>query len=196
MLEPWTTLVTPHLVGLGPAQPQPPPRPVMALKLQEAITQLLTILGGMQKASSPIAPVLACYKKQKILKEFLRLTPLRLSREIGDDAHEFQMTCPERIYTLGIVESKGDNFTTYQLHRPARLDGAVTRGLSTRADIVGPILDSWIHIVDLTSGYSKVSLADLFRWYFTLQRETDDLHRVAISLGSLIISPGTILSEE
>lgn len=50
----------------------------------------------------------------------MRLTPTRFSMAVGEDAHEFQMTFPQRLYTLGLGELKGDDFNTYKLHRPAR----------------------------------------------------------------------------
>lgn len=55
-----------------------------------------------------------------MLGVFLRLTPPRFFRILGEEAHEFLTTCRDKLYTLGLVESRGENFTTYQLDRPAR----------------------------------------------------------------------------
>ncbi|XP_049391247.1 uncharacterized protein LOC125855558, partial [Solanum stenotomum] len=59
-------------------------------------------------------------REQKMLGVFLRLSPPRFSGAVGEDAHEFLVTCRERLQTLGLVESRGADFTAYQLDGPAR----------------------------------------------------------------------------
>lgn len=55
-----------------------------------------------------------------MIRVFLRLNPPRFSEVVAEDAHEFMMTCREILYTLGLVESRGADFTAYQLDGPAR----------------------------------------------------------------------------
>lgn len=54
-----------------------------------------------------------------MLGVFLSLSPPRFSRAVGEDDHEFFTTCCERMYTLGLVESREADFTTYQ-YGPSR----------------------------------------------------------------------------
>lgn len=39
---------------------------------------------------------------------------------IGKDAHDFLKTCGDRLYNLGLVESRGADCTVYQLLGPSR----------------------------------------------------------------------------
>lgn len=50
----------------------------------------------------------------------MRLNPSRFSSAIGKDAHEFLMSCRERLYTFGLVESIGADSTAYHLDGPSR----------------------------------------------------------------------------
>lgn len=60
------------------------------------------------------------FQDQRILGYFLRLTPLRFSSEIRDYAHEFLIACRKWLQTLRFSESRGIEFTTYQLDGPVR----------------------------------------------------------------------------
>ena len=132
---------------MGPGPAQPPPEPVAAPDIQAMLVQILAAIGGMQQAPAPAVPVpqgqptpavpvvqqLAApvvqpddlegvmpLREQKMLGVFLRLSPPRFSGAVGEDAHEFLVTCRERLQTLGLVESRGADFTAYQLDGPAR----------------------------------------------------------------------------
>ena len=132
---------------MGPGPAQPPPEPVGAPDIQAMLVQILAAIGGMQQAPAPAVPVpqgqptpavpvvqqLAApvvqpddlegvmpLREQKMLGVFLRLSPPRFSGAVGEDAHEFLVTCRERLQTLGLVESRGADFTAYQLDGPAR----------------------------------------------------------------------------
>ena len=132
---------------MGPGPAQPPPEPVAAPDIQAMLVQILAAIGGMQQAPAPVVPVpqgqptpavpvvqqLAApvvqpddlegvmpLREQKMLGVFLRLSPPRFSGAVGEDAHEFLVTCRERLQTLGLVESRGADFTAYQLDGPAR----------------------------------------------------------------------------
>ncbi|WMV13734.1 hypothetical protein MTR67_007119 [Solanum verrucosum] len=58
--------------------------------------------------------------KQKMLGVFQRLAPPIFSGAIGEDAYEFQITCQEQLQSLGLLESRGADFTTHQFRGPAR----------------------------------------------------------------------------
>ncbi|XP_015169165.1 uncharacterized protein [Solanum tuberosum] len=132
---------------MGPGPAQPPPEPVAAPDIQAMLVQILAAIGGMQQAPAPAVPVpqgkptpavpvvqqLAApvvqpdelegvmpLREKKMLGVFLRLSPPRFSRAVGDDAHEFLVACRGRLQTLGLVESRGADFTAYQLDGPAR----------------------------------------------------------------------------
>lgn len=77
----------------------------------------------------PLAPVAAqpviatgamLLEEQKMLRVFLRLSPMRFSGAIVDDTHKFLTTCRELLSTLDLVELSGANFIAYQLDKPAR----------------------------------------------------------------------------
>lgn len=55
-----------------------------------------------------------------MMGRFFRLTPLRFSGAVVEDANEFLTIYPERLYTSCPVEFRGVNYTAYQLDRPAR----------------------------------------------------------------------------
>lgn len=57
---------------------------------------------------------------QKMLGVFPMFTSPRFSGVVGKDAHEFLTTYPERLHTLGLVESRGVDFISYQLDWPAK----------------------------------------------------------------------------
>ncbi|XP_049400026.1 uncharacterized protein LOC125864110 isoform X3 [Solanum stenotomum] len=124
---------------MGPGSAQPPPEPVAAPDIQAMLVQILAAIGGMQQAPAPVVPVpqgqptpaapivqpddlesVMPLREQKMLGVFLRLSPPRFSGAVGEDAHEFLVTCRERLQTLGLVESRGADFTAYQLDGPAR----------------------------------------------------------------------------
>ena len=132
---------------MGPGPAQPPPEPVVAPDIQAMLVQILAAIGGMQQAPAPVVPVpqgqptpavpvvqqLAApvvqpddlegvmpLREQKMLGVFLRLSPPRFFGAVGKDAHEFLVTCRERLQTLGLVESRGADFIAYQLDGPAR----------------------------------------------------------------------------
>ena len=100
------------------------------------LVQILAAIGGMQQAPAPVPQGLPApatpvvqpdelegfmpLREQKILGVFLRLSPPRFSGAVGEDAHEFLLTCGKRLQTLGLVESRGADFTAYQLDDPAK----------------------------------------------------------------------------
>lgn len=51
---------------------------------------------------------------------FLRLPPPRFSGAVEKDAHEFLTSFQERLYTSGLVKSKGADYMAYQLDEPAK----------------------------------------------------------------------------
>ena len=60
-------------------------------------------------------------REQKMLGVFQRLAPPILSGTIGEDAYEFQLTCLEQLQSLGLLESRGADFTAHQFRGQARL---------------------------------------------------------------------------
>ncbi|XP_069150444.1 uncharacterized protein [Solanum lycopersicum] len=59
-------------------------------------------------------------RDHKMLGVFQRLAPPIFSGAIGEDAHEFQLTCQEQLQSLGLLESRGADFTAHQFRGPAR----------------------------------------------------------------------------
>ena len=137
--EPHAAHVPPQPVGLGPAQP--PPAPVAAPDLHSLLTQILAAIGDMRQAPAPAVPAQALQdqpppvhvaappdlevremplRDQKMLGVFQRLAPPIFSGAIGEDAHEFQLTCQEQLQSLGLLESRGADFTAHQFRGPAR----------------------------------------------------------------------------
>lgn len=147
---------------LGPTQLQP--GPAIASGLQTTIALILATFGGMQQALVPATPNIGAHlvttapyievpstyvvalpvilatsmtvAEQKILGRFLTLAPPWFSRAIEEDAHEFRTSCRERLYTLGLVESIGLDYTAYQLDGQARQ----WWHMSTDYRLVGPPL--------------------------------------------------------
>nr|XP_025884580.1 uncharacterized protein LOC112940523 [Solanum lycopersicum] len=122
----------PQPVGPGPAQP--PPAPVAAPDLHSLLTQILAAIGNMRQAPAPAVPAPALQdqpppvhvaaspdlevremplRDQKMLGVFQRLAPPIFSGAIGEDAHEFQLTCQEQLQSLGLLESRGADFTAH-----------------------------------------------------------------------------------
>ncbi|KAH0642117.1 hypothetical protein KY289_033091 [Solanum tuberosum] len=120
-------------VGPGPAQS--PPGLVLTPDFQDAIAQLLGVLGGMQQPPARATPVLVpqdqptvrapqvqvpheglqplaadrlmSLEDQKILCVFLKLTPPRFSWVVIEDAHECLTTYRERLHTFGLARPVG-----------------------------------------------------------------------------------------
>ncbi|KAK4721344.1 hypothetical protein R3W88_011577 [Solanum pinnatisectum] len=59
-------------------------------------------------------------REQKMLGVFQRLALPIFSGAIWQDAHEFQLTCHEQLQSLGLLESRGADFTAHQFCGPAR----------------------------------------------------------------------------
>lgn len=57
--------------------------------------------------------------KQKILGRFFRLTPPRFSGASGEDAYEFWVSCEDRLYNLGLVETCCVDQITFKLYLAA-----------------------------------------------------------------------------
>lgn len=51
---------------------------------------------------------------------FIRLGPPRFSGAPGEDAYEFLVSCQERLHNLGLVESHGVDYTTFQMDGPKK----------------------------------------------------------------------------
>jgi len=120
--EPQAAYVPPQPVGPGPVQPPSAPAPAAAPDLHGLLTQILAAIGEMRQApvSAPVpapqgqlaaaapevqpSPVQVTpqpdvkdrempLREQKMLGVFQRLAPPTFSGAIGEDAHEFQLTC-------------------------------------------------------------------------------------------------------
>jgi len=52
-------------------------------------------------------------REQKMLGVFQRLAPPIFSGAMGEDAYEFQLTCQEQLQSLGLLESRGADFTAH-----------------------------------------------------------------------------------
>ncbi|XP_015078162.1 uncharacterized protein LOC107021966 [Solanum pennellii] len=59
-------------------------------------------------------------RDQKMLAVFQRLALPIFSGAIGEDAHEFQLTCQEQLQSLSLLESRGADFTAHHFGGPAR----------------------------------------------------------------------------
>ena len=137
--EPHAAHVPPQPVGPGLAQP--PPAPVAAPDLHSLLTQILAAIGDMRQAPAPAVPAPALQdqpppvhvaappdlevremplRDQKMLGVFQRLAPPIFSGAIGEDAHEFELTFQEQLHSLGLLESRGADFTAHQFRGPAR----------------------------------------------------------------------------
>lgn len=55
-----------------------------------------------------------------MLRVFQRLSLPMFTRATGEDFMEFLSTCQEQLQLLGLVESKGANFSAHYFIRPAR----------------------------------------------------------------------------
>lgn len=119
---------------------QSPLRWAVATGVKLAITHFLEALGGMQQAQcqhfghrSTTHSCGSLYRGTtntcdsggyhdsrgaEMMGRFLRVAPQKFSRTAGEDDHEFFTTFPERLYTLGLVQSRGADYTTYQLDGP------------------------------------------------------------------------------
>lgn len=53
------------------------------------------------------------YEDLQVHDYFLRLGPSKYLGVIGEDVHEFLMTCKESLQTLRLLETRGADFTTY-----------------------------------------------------------------------------------
>lgn len=60
------------------------------------------------------------FPRLAVLEYFLKLPPPRFSRLIVEDAHEFLTAYRERLQKLRLLESRGAEFTAYQLYGTAR----------------------------------------------------------------------------
>lgn len=70
--------------------------------------------------AQPMVPITAMIvEEQKILGLFLRLAPLRFSGATREYAYEFLTSYHERLYTLGLVVSRGADYMDYQIDGPA-----------------------------------------------------------------------------
>lgn len=67
-----------------------------------------------------VAPPVISSEGQKILGQFLKLTPPRFTRTQGEDAMEFLSSCEERLRNLGLVEARGVDFVSYQFDTAVR----------------------------------------------------------------------------
>lgn len=54
-------------------------------------------------------------EEQKMLGRFLRLAPPRFSGALEEEAYEFLVTYEDRLHSLGLVETRGVDYTTFQL---------------------------------------------------------------------------------
>ena len=123
---------------MGPGPAQSPPGLVLTPDFQDAIAQLLGVLGEMQRPPAQVTPALLPQDQptvrapqvqvppegvqplaadrlmpledQKILCVFLKLTPPRFSWVVGEDSHECLITYRERLHTFGLVESRTADF--------------------------------------------------------------------------------------
>ena len=59
-------------------------------------------------------------RERKMLGVFQWLAPPIFSGAIEEDAYEFQLTCQEQLQSLGLLESRGADFTAHQFRGPAR----------------------------------------------------------------------------
>ncbi|KAK4713542.1 hypothetical protein R3W88_019449 [Solanum pinnatisectum] len=147
--EPQVAYLPSQTIGPGPAQPPPVPAAAPNLyalltQILAAIGEmhqapspapsLAPIPQGQPVAAAPevqpppvhmvVMPDLKDREmplhEQKKLKVFQRLALSIFSRAIGEDAHEFQLTCQEQLQSLGLLESRGADFTAHQFCEPAR----------------------------------------------------------------------------
>ncbi|XP_055824820.1 uncharacterized protein LOC129893335 [Solanum dulcamara] len=59
-------------------------------------------------------------EEQKMLVRFIRFGLPRFSGVASEDAHVFLISCQKRLHNLGLVESHGIDYTTFQLDGPAK----------------------------------------------------------------------------
>ncbi|KAH0641849.1 hypothetical protein KY290_033468 [Solanum tuberosum] len=59
-------------------------------------------------------------RERKMLGVFQWLAPPIFSGAIEEDAYEFQLTCQEQLQSLGLLESRGADFTAHQFRGPVR----------------------------------------------------------------------------
>jgi len=143
--EPQAAYVPPQSVAPGAAQPSLAPAAAAAPDLHALLTQILAAIGEIRQAPAPapqgqpaaaapevqppsvhVAVVLDLkdgempLRDQKMLGVFPRLAPPIFSGTIGEDAYEFQLTCQEQLQSLGLLGSRGADFTAHQFRGPAR----------------------------------------------------------------------------
>ncbi|XP_004242076.2 uncharacterized protein [Solanum lycopersicum] len=116
------------------------PEPQLGVDIDPEV-EILAAIGDMRQAPAPAVPAPTLQdqplpvhvfaspilelremplRDQKILGVFQRLAPPIFLGAIGEDAHEFKLTCQEQLQSLGLLESRGADFTAHQFRRPGR----------------------------------------------------------------------------
>ncbi|XP_049390047.1 uncharacterized protein LOC125854509 [Solanum stenotomum] len=105
---------TPALVPAVPAPaPAPHCQPAAAAPEVQPPPVHVTVVSDLKDGEMPL-------REQKMLGVFQRLALPIFSGAMGEDAYEFQLTCQEQLQSLGLLESRGANFTAHQFRGPAR----------------------------------------------------------------------------
>ncbi|XP_015158227.1 uncharacterized protein [Solanum tuberosum] len=109
------------VIGEMRQAPAPVPAPTPAPQCQPAAAAPevqpppvhVTALPDLKDREMPL-------REQKMLRIFQRLAPQIFSGVIGEGTHEIQLICQEQLQSLGLLESRGADFTTHQFRGPAR----------------------------------------------------------------------------
>lgn len=92
-----------------------------ARRVQSALAALEVEVPPAPITAQPVTtPGDTSLEDQKMLRNFLILTPIRFSEGVGEDTLELLMMCRARLYRLSLVEYRESDFTAYQLDRPAK----------------------------------------------------------------------------
>ncbi|XP_049378066.1 LOW QUALITY PROTEIN: uncharacterized protein LOC125842802 [Solanum stenotomum] len=98
---------------LAAPAPAPQGQPAAAAPEVQPPPVHVTVVSDLKDGEMPL-------REQKMLGVFQRLAPPIFSGAMGEDAYEFQLTCQEQLQSLGLLESRGADFTAHQFRGPAR----------------------------------------------------------------------------
>ncbi|KAG5591216.1 hypothetical protein H5410_041730 [Solanum commersonii] len=60
------------------------------------------------------------FEEQKILGQFIRLGPLKFTSDSGENAHEFNVSCYERLHNLRLVKSHDVDYSSFHMNVSAK----------------------------------------------------------------------------